>query len=250
MKTFVLLFPVGLLLGLIWSPGWGQPPHHETVEGQKHERSGQPREVASGIPVDDLDRGTPRRAVEGFLRATRAHNYQRASEYLDLRRFPAEEAKILGPQLARHLRILLDQKLPIDVAPMSDSANGYLEDGLPPDLEQLGRIETPGIPVNLRLQRVPREDGVEIWKLSAPSVDAIPDLYKRYGYGMFGEVLPRVFNETIFLDTPLRQWVALPILVGMGYSLGLLVTSLGFRLLRRWRSELASVLSRFVAGPV
>ncbi|MGH8069407.1 MAG: mechanosensitive ion channel family protein [Candidatus Entotheonellia bacterium] len=133
---------------------------------------------------------------------------------------------------------------------MSDSASGYLDDSLPPDLEQLGRIETPGMPVNLRLQRVPREDGVLIWKLSAPSVAAIPDLYKRYGYGLVGEALPRVLNETIFLDTPLRQWLALPILIGVGYGLGFLVTSLGFRLLRRWRSALASMLSRFVAGPV
>ena len=44
--------------------------------------------------------------------------------------------------------------------------------------------------------------------------------------------------------------MALPVLVGLGYGLGQLVTSLGFRLLRRWRSELASVLSTFVAGPV
>jgi MscS family membrane protein len=188
--------------------------------------------------------------VEGFLQATRAHNYRRAAEYLDLQRVPAEEAKTLGPQLARHLKIVLDQQLPIDVDRLSDSPAGLLDDGLPPDLEQLGRIETPGMPVNMRLQRVPREDGVRIWKLSAASVAAIPDLYRRYGYGLFGEALPSVFNETEFLDTPLRQWVALPILVGVGYSLGLLITSLGFRLLRRRRSELASVLSTFVAGPV
>jgi MscS family membrane protein len=188
--------------------------------------------------------------VEGFLRAARAHNYRRAAEYLDLQRLPAEEAKVLGPQLARHLKIVLDQQLPIDVDRLSDSPAGLLEDGLPPDLEQLGRIETPGMPINLRLQRVPREDGVSIWKLSAASVAAIPDLYRRYGYGLFGEALPSVLNETEFLDTPLRQWVALPILLGVGYGLGLLLTSLGFRLLRRWRSELASVLSTFVAGPV
>ena len=60
-----------------------------------------------------------------------------------------------------------------------------------------------------------------IWKFSAASVAAIPDLYRRYGYGLLGEALPSVLNETEFLDTPLRQWVALPILVGVGYGLGL-----------------------------
>ena len=156
----------------------------------------------------------------------------------------------MGPQLARHLKIVMDQQLPIDIERLSDHPAGYLDDGLPSDMEQLGRIDTPGMPVNLRLQRVPREDGVRIWKLSAASVAAIPALYQRYGYGVFGAALPRVFNETEFLDTPLRQWVALPILIGVGYGLGFLVTSLGFRLLRRWRNELASVLSTFVAGPV
>jgi MscS family membrane protein len=228
----------------------GVSHYQEAVGVQGHEPSGQPREDASDIPVDDLDRGTPRRAVEGFLQAARAHDYQRAAGYLDLRRLPASEAKTLEAKLARHLKIVLDQKLPIDVENLSDSPAGYLEDGLPPDMEQVGRIETPGMPVHIRLQRVPREDGVSIWKLSAASVAAIPDLYARYGYGLRGEALPRVFLDTEFLDTQLWQWLALPILVGLGYGLGLLITSLGFRLLRRRRSEPASVLGTFVAGPV
>ena len=144
----------------------------------------------------------------------------------------------------------MDQQVPIDVDRLSDSAAGFLDDGLPPDVEQVGRIETPEMPVYMRLQRVPREDGVMIWKLSAASVAAIPDLYARYGYGLLGKVLPSVLNETEFLDIQLRQWLALPIFVGLGYGLGLLVTSLGLWLLRRWRRELASVLSTFVVGPV
>jgi MscS family membrane protein len=250
MKTLVWLLSVGLLLGVTWSPGWGQPLQHEAVGAPEHEPSGQPREVASGILDDDLDRGTPRRMVEGFRRAARAHNYQRAAEYLDLRALPAKKATTLGPQLARHLKIVMDQQIPIDVDRLSDSPAGYLDDGLPPDVEQVGRIETPEMPVYIRLQRVSREDGVMIWKLSAASVAAIPDLYARYGYGFLGKVLPSVLNETEFLDIQLRQWLALPIFVGMGYGLGLLVTSLVLWQLRRWRSELASVLSTFVVGPV
>jgi MscS family membrane protein len=250
MKTLVLLLSVGLLLGLTLRHARGQPQHQEAVGAHGHEPTGQPRAVASDVPVDDLDRGTPRQAVEGFLQAARAHNYQRAAGYLDLRRFPAEEGESRGPRLARHLKIVLGQKLPIDVESLSDSPTGHLEDGLPPDMEQVGRIETLGMPVHIRLQRVPRDDGVRIWKISAASVAAIPDLYARYGHGLSGEVLPSVFTEMEFLDTQLWQWLALPILIGLGYGLGLLITSLGFRLLRRWRSEPASVLGTFVAGPV
>jgi MscS family membrane protein len=250
MTIRVLWLSIGLLLGLALHATGGQPHPHAAVGAQGHEPGGQPGAVATDIPVDDLDRGTPRRTVAGFLRAVRARHYPRAAAYLDLRGLSAEEAQISGPQLARQLKVVLDETLPIDLNRLSDSPAGLLDDGLPPDLEQLGRIDTPGLPVNLQLQRLPREDGVRIWKISAASVAAVPDLYARHGYGLLGELLPSVLNETEFLDTPLRQWVALPILIGVGYGLGLLLTSLGFRLLRRWRSELASVLSTFVAGPV
>jgi hypothetical protein len=56
------------------------------------------------------------------------------------------------------------------------------------------------------------------WGQSHPHVAAIPDLYKQYGYGLFGELMPSVFLETEFLDTQLRQWFALAILVGFGSS--------------------------------
>ena len=250
MKTLVLWLSMGLLLRLALSPAWGQPHPQEAVGAQGHELRGQPPAEAPDIPVDDLDRGTPRRAIVGFHQAVRARDYQRAARYLDLRNFPAEEAKSLGPRLARHLKIVLDQQLLIDGDSMSDSPAGHLEDGLPLDVEHVGRIETPGLPVNIRLQRVPRPDGVLIWQLSAASVAAIPDLYARYGYGRLGEALPSVFLETEFLDTQLWQWLALVLLVGMGYALGQLATTLGLRLLRRRQRELTAVLSTFVARPV
>jgi hypothetical protein len=70
------------------------------------------------------------------------------------------------------------------------------------------------MPVHIRLQRVPREDGIIIWKFSAASVVVIPDLYRRYGCRLFGEALPRLFNETDFLDTPLRGSGTVPALWG------------------------------------
>ena len=252
MKTLILSVSLGLLLGLAERPAWGQPNRQETVKAPGHEPSAKPPVVAPDVPVDDFDRGTPRRAVAGFLKAAREDDYRRAAEYLDLRSFglSADEAKTLGAQLARYLKIVLDQKLPIDIDTLSDSPAGHLQDALPPDVEEVGPIETPGGPVHIRLQRVPREDSVKIWKISIASVEAIPDLYNRYGYGLLGELLPRVFVETEFLDTQLRQWLALPILIGLGYTLGVLITSLGLRLLRRRHNELAPVLNRLVVEPV
>ena len=114
---------------------------------------------------------------------------------------------------------MLDQQLPIDGDSMSDHPTGHHEDACS-RMWSRWRLETPGMPVNMRLQRSPRPDGVLIWQLSAASVAVIPDLYARYGYGRLGEALPSVFLETELLDTQLWQWLALVLLVRMGYALG------------------------------
>jgi Mechanosensitive ion channel MscS, C-terminal len=145
MKTLILSVSLGLLLGLAVRPAWGQSNRQETVKAPGHESSAKPPAVGPDIPVDDFDRGTPRRAVAGFLKAARADDYRRAAEYLDLRDFglPADEAKTLGAQLARHLKIVLDQKLPIDSDTLSNSPAGHLQDALPPDVEE-ARIRFAG----------------------------------------------------------------------------------------------------------
>jgi MscS family membrane protein len=245
MKTLILSVSLALLFGFPFGSALAQSRTQEAVKSPGHEPSAKP----AAAPVDDFDRGTPRRAVAGFLKAAHEQDYGRAAEYLDLRGLPTDEAKSRGPQLARHLKIVLDQKLPVDIETLSDSPAGHLQDALPPDMEEVGPIATTGGPLHIRLQRVPRKDGIEIWKISAASLAAIPDLYKRYGYGLVGELLPRIFVETEFLNTQLRQWLALPILVGLGYALGVLVTSLALGPLRRRHSELAPVLNRFVVGP-
>ncbi|HEU4409487.1 MAG TPA: hypothetical protein VFS43_29790, partial [Polyangiaceae bacterium] len=58
---------------------------------------------------DAPDRVTPRRAVEGFLAAAHRGQYARAAQYLDLRGVP--NAKAAGPELARKLAEVIDQRL-------------------------------------------------------------------------------------------------------------------------------------------
>ena len=72
MKTLILWLSVGLLLGFASSLAGGQLGRQATVEALALEPSTQPRQVPPDIPVDDLDRGTPRRTVVGFLHAVEA----------------------------------------------------------------------------------------------------------------------------------------------------------------------------------
>src|SRR5262245_65265962 len=85
------------------------------------------------VPPDEFGRGTPRGAVRGFLSATDARNYDRAAAYLDLGRYPTGEAARQGPVLARHLRVVLDQILPLDPSEFSEEPEGMTHDGQPPN---------------------------------------------------------------------------------------------------------------------
>src|SRR5262249_45912992 len=124
-----------LLVALAGGAAGKEAPFRKPAPAERH-----PAPVVLDIPVDDLDRGTPRRAVHGFLQKTGAGDFRRAAGYLDLRQVPPADVDTLGPQLARRLKIVLDQKFPIDVETLSDTAQGLLNDGLPPDAHPISRI--------------------------------------------------------------------------------------------------------------
>ena len=65
---------------------------------------------------------------------------------------------------------------------MSNEPTGNVEDGLPTYRDSLGRIKTPERTMDMLLQRVPREDGVFIWKFSNRTVAEIPHLYEHFAH--------------------------------------------------------------------
>ena len=182
--------------------------------------------------VDEFGRGTPRGTVTGFLQATSRRDYRGAAEYLDLRRVPRAQVVTEGPMLARHLRVILDNTLLIDPDLLSESLEGSRDDGLPPNRELLGRIATNQGPMSILLEHVPRDDGVLIWKFAQSTVARIPDLYREFGYGPVGEVLPPVLVERRPFGIALWQWIALIVLAGLAVLLARLLVALGLRVLR------------------
>ncbi len=69
-------------------------------------------------PADEYDRGVPRSAMRGFLVACREGDYERAAEYLDLRRLDAKE-RGRAAVLARQLKFVLDQELWVEIERLS-----------------------------------------------------------------------------------------------------------------------------------
>jgi len=107
-------------------------------------------------PEDDYDRGVPRSSVKRFLSATSDGDFETAAQYLDLSNLPREMKNADGPELAKKLKFILDQGLWIDVRLLSDHPEGYKNDGLPPDRDLLGKIETDKKTYTLFLQTVTR----------------------------------------------------------------------------------------------
>lgn len=244
-----------LILVTIWltplgaETGSGNPSLKQVIEKPSKGTADLER-TAPGIPDDPLGRGTPRSSVRGFLSSAKERNYVQAAEYFDLRNLPQDLTESQGPELARQLRIVLDQTLWIDLELLSTSPEGEQSDNLPIARERVGRISAEGKTYDLLLQRVPRGDGVYIWKFADVTVAEIPELYQQFGYGQLERIFPAWMFDVSFLGINLWLWAAV---IGLGivlYPAAMLVTKLAAAALRLLHVEFAEQFERLFSGPV
>jgi MscS family membrane protein len=205
-------------------------------------------------PPDPLNRGTPRGSMYGFLTAAREGDFERAAEYLDLQHLPPER-RDLAPQLARRLKVVLDQTLWVHLESLSDSSEGTPNDGLPAWQDRLGDIQTEAGTVTLLLQHVPREgDGVRIWKVASSTVARIPELYAQFEPAWLEEWLPPFFFESRVFEVAIWKWLALPALALVAWLVSLLLAGPTTRLLgvllTRGPGGFDSRIVQLVRGPV
>ena len=133
-------------------------------------------------PEDALHRGNPRSSIIGFLAAANEFNWEKAAEFLDLRNLPPDITEIGGPELARQFNHVVSRAVWLDQFTISDKPDGLQGDDLPAYRDELFKINSEDGEIPIWLQRVPRADGVQIWKLSNRSVARIPELYEFYSY--------------------------------------------------------------------
>ncbi|BFU96508.1 MAG: putative MscS Mechanosensitive ion channel [Nitrospira sp.] len=247
---------IGFALGALWiTPLWAekdapQPSLKEFIDKKKVLQVEQPG-MATGIPEDQFDRGTPRSSVQGYLSAVRDRNYVRAAEYLDLRNLPSGLTEAQGPELARQLRIVLDQTLWIDLELLSTSPEGDQHDNLPVVRERVGHIPTGENKVyDLFMQRVPRGDGIYIWKFADVTVAEIPELYQLFGYGRLEKIFPSWLFDVSFLGINLWLWAAVLGIAAALYPVAMILTRLIAWSLRLVNKEFADQFQRLFTGPV
>jgi MscS family membrane protein len=205
-------------------------------------------------PHDPFNRGTPRGTAYGFAVACRESDYERAAEYLDLRRLPESERKDAA-EIARKLRAAIGPVLDVDFSSLSASNDGTPDDGLPPWQDRLGTIETRDGLVPILLQRVPREgDGVRIWKIASSTVARTDALYAEFGPTWLERWLPPVLFEVRLLRLQLAQILGIVGVAFLGWLASLLLAGTATRILGRLftsgESRLDERIVLVVRGPV
>lgn len=198
-------------------------------------------------PKPDLvDRSTPRRSLDGFLRASRAGDRERAAQFLDLRAIPKSRQAQEGPVLAGRLALVLGWTLVLDTAKLSDDPDGDPSDG--PGSDLVGTVQLAEDAVPIALTRTRLDDGAQAWLVSKTTVAMVPALYGAHGGRWIGERMPAALRVTV-LDLAAWQWIGLALSAVLGYAIGWLAGSVVVRLAmliaRRtktpWDDELVTV---------
>jgi len=201
-------------------------------------------------PLDEYGRTTPRSSTMGLAKALSARDFDTAVNYMDLRNLPFTIDEADGPELARQLLIVADRSMIVDYEAISDDPDGHLDDGLPSYRDRITTIKTSEGMVDILMQKVPRGDGVFIWKLSNATVARIPALDEEFGYGPIGGKLSLIFPHYYVMGLELWQWLMILVLVVVGYILAYIASWLLFKLITLQRKQRLERAERFINGPL
>jgi MscS family membrane protein len=197
---------------------------------------------------------TPRSAAQGFFSAARATRYSDAAKFLDLSEVPESERAKRAPLLARELKVVLDQHLWVDLESLSEQPEGDLKDGLPPDRDRVGVIQTDRGAFAINLSRTVAADGRGEWRFTAGTVERAGILYSETGYARVLSWLPEWATGMRLGNVEGWQWLALLLLTAIGVILSRLVTRsiyAGVRALtRRTEPEFRNRMLESVRPPV
>ncbi|WP_187298159.1 mechanosensitive ion channel family protein [Jannaschia donghaensis] len=183
----------------------------------------------SDLP-EDVDRRTPRTAMESFYRAAAAEDWASAAHLLDLSDLAVADQAVQGPELAEKLFQLLERKAVIDWStflqrPDALQARGGQNEaqaGEPRRSLLLRDVSLDPVPSAIRLNRVKvGENGTPFWIFPRETVADIDAMYEVYGPKAFEKNLPSVLRQDAFLGLMWWEILGLPLLLiaagGLGY---------------------------------
>ncbi|KGJ93320.1 mechanosensitive ion channel family protein [Colwellia psychrerythraea] len=203
------------------------------------------------VPKDDFERGQPRSAIAGYLRAMRSGDLALATNYLDYRNLSEKTLKVGKEELARQLGVVLNRTLWVDLNSISARQEGRRNDNLPSYRDLVGQVEYQGNDVDILLQHIPRaEDKVKIWKISNATVEKIPRLFKRYSYSPLGEFLAKKLPAIDLFGVMLWQWLYFTLMMVIYYFIAKVFTWLTAFTLKRVYKKVSDDVLTFIKEPV
>ena len=166
---------------------------------------------AASAPTDLYGRGTPRGMVDGLIGALGAGDYERASQYFDLKAIPASRRASQGIVIAKKLQAALDAGGSlIQPIQLSNDPSGRIDDQLPANQEQIGTL--PGavgakdVPL---IANSTSQGGQTIWKISSESLAQLAVTTPDEGAKALRDRLPLVLRQTMFGGAPVGDWLLL-----------------------------------------
>jgi MscS family membrane protein len=163
---------------------------------------------------------SPRVSLLAYLVACREGHYAEAARYLDLS--PAQVGD--GPRLAKHLKVVLDHYIWVDLDKVSAAPMGASDDKLPPGIDELGQIPSKkGSTEPVRLVRLVDGTGPH-WAFAESAVARIEAWYESVPGTWLREYLPDPMFRPGWRELLWWQWAALPILLVVAFFVGLLLT--------------------------
>ena len=202
-------------------------------------------------PEDALGRGNPHDSIVGFLKAAAVFEWEKAAEYLDLRNLPEDVSELGGPELARQFNHVLSRAVWFDDYSITSAAAGVRGDGLPAYRDELVTINTADGPVPIWIQRVPRGDGEQIWKISNRSIALIPELYDEFSFSPPVERIRGWFPEDAsFLGIEAFKWFIVVVVALLSWPIFYLIGLLLSRIFSSPKKEIFPLVKNIFTGPL
>ena len=209
--------------------------HRVLVKGEAP-RGAEPLDVGLGSIPPEVQRGTPREAIAGFLAACQEGRFDLASFYLDLGAIPPEGQRAEGARLARRLMLVLQRTGWVDIGKITDEPLGTPETGVPENQQLIAIVQVRNQPVELLLTHRSDAELGHVWTVSQETVAEIDGLYAAHGYGWLGDHAPVALFALSITDLQLAQWLVI--------LAGLLASWLVSRYLARWVVRLLRHMAR------
>jgi len=233
------------ILFLLFSFSWGTLAYAE--DNVEEEKTPKKEEKKVLVFRDELKRDTPQGAIKGLLDATKNRDYEKAAKFLDLKYIYYNQ---VPAELARQLKVVIDQKLWIDIDNVNNTLEGDSDDGLSKNKELLGVIHSEQGAYDIILQRVLVKDDIPIWIISAKTVRDIPKMYDQFGHGVLGKFMPPVLLEISIFKITAGEWISLIIIVIFSLIVSIVLSKLIIFILKRFKIEKTMRLFTALLWPI